>query len=288
MLCGYQGWFACEGDGAGRGWHHWAETLARRRPRRKRPCRSLARPLRTGPRRTFRHEDHRCRRPAGRGLQLVQKATVLRHFQWMRDAGIDGVLVQRFTGALRDPLILRQSNTVLAHCREGANRYGRTYAVEYDLSGLGAGCVDTVIDDWRALRQRMKLGRIRPICATAARRWSRSGASGSTTAEILAGGLPQVAEIPPRRRLLRDRRRADRLANARPRHHARQGLVGRAAAGQSRQSLDHRPLHHAASGRRTRRPLLEARPGVVPRATVWNTCRWSFRASVGTTSTTVL
>ncbi len=23
VLCGYQGWFCAEGDGAGRGWYHW-------------------------------------------------------------------------------------------------------------------------------------------------------------------------------------------------------------------------------------------------------------------------
>ena len=40
---------------------------------------------------------------------------------------------------------------VLASCREGANRHGRAYAVMYDLSGLPAGHIDDVINDWRAL-----------------------------------------------------------------------------------------------------------------------------------------
>ena len=25
VMCGYQGWFTCEGDGAGRGWFHWGK-----------------------------------------------------------------------------------------------------------------------------------------------------------------------------------------------------------------------------------------------------------------------
>src|SRR5881394_2747628 len=58
------------------------------------------------------------------------------HFQWMRDYGIDGAFVQRFINDLRDPRALRHNNTVLAHCREGANRFGRAYVVMYDLSGL--------------------------------------------------------------------------------------------------------------------------------------------------------
>ena len=54
------------------------------------------------------------------------RKTVLRHFQWMRQYGIDGVFVQRFIGEVLYPPGLRQFNTVLDHCREGANRSGRT------------------------------------------------------------------------------------------------------------------------------------------------------------------
>ncbi len=85
------------------------------------------------------------------------KATVLRHFQWMRDYGIDGAFVQRFIASLGDPKALWQSNAVLSHCREGANRFGRTYAVMYDLSGLGADRMQEVMDDWVALRARMRI-----------------------------------------------------------------------------------------------------------------------------------
>ena len=51
--------------------------------------------------------------------------TVLRHFQWMKDYGIDGVFVQRFINDLSRPNGLRHVNVVLNHCREGANLYGR-------------------------------------------------------------------------------------------------------------------------------------------------------------------
>jgi hypothetical protein len=50
---------------------------------------------------------------------------------------------------------LEHCNTVLASCREGANLHGRAYAVMYDLSGLPAGHIDDVIDDWRILRKKM-------------------------------------------------------------------------------------------------------------------------------------
>jgi hypothetical protein len=73
----------------------------------------------------------------------------------MRDYGIDGAFVQRFIADLRDARALRHNNTVLAHCREGANRFGRAYVVMYDLSGLGTNRIQEVMDDWRALRTRM-------------------------------------------------------------------------------------------------------------------------------------
>ena len=83
--------------------------------------------------------------------------TVLRHFQWMQDYGIDGVFVQRFAGEVFHPLGLRQFNTVLDHCREGANKYGRTYAVMYDLSGMRAGQMGKVMEDWKLLIDKMQI-----------------------------------------------------------------------------------------------------------------------------------
>jgi hypothetical protein len=73
----------------------------------------------------------------------------------MREYGIDGVFVQRFAGPLRDARHLRANNVVLDHCREGANRSGRTYALMYDLSGLGPNRVAEVVADWRELRTKM-------------------------------------------------------------------------------------------------------------------------------------
>jgi len=47
---------------------------------------------------------------------------------------------------------------VLTHCREGVNREGRAYAVMYDLSGLPSGGIETVIQDWKRLRDQMRIG----------------------------------------------------------------------------------------------------------------------------------
>ena len=138
VMCGYQGWFNAEGDGAERGWIHWTKRRGPLGPSNAKidlwPDVSelgVEEKFATG-----------FTNAAGRTLEVFssfKQATVLRHFQWMREYGIDGAFVQRFITDLRDPRALRHNNTVLANCREGANRFGRAYAVMYDLSGLGRG-----------------------------------------------------------------------------------------------------------------------------------------------------
>jgi len=157
VMCGYQGWFTAPGDGSGRGWSHygrqgrfdpdhctidlWPDVSELGEDER----------FATG----FRHAD-------GSVAQVFSshcRKTVLRHFRWMQQYGLDGVFVQRFAVETFHPLNLNHCNTVLAHCREGANRYGRAYAVMYDLSGLRAGQMDRVIEDWKRLVDRMRIGR---------------------------------------------------------------------------------------------------------------------------------
>ena len=157
VMCGYQGWFNCEGDGAGRGWVHWVKGRGAPSPTNIKvdlwPDVSEL-----GPDERFNTE---LRHADGRVAQVFssfRKETVLRHFQWMHDYGLDGVFVQRFAAGAKSADFQRQNNAVLAHCREGANRFGRAYAVMYDLSGLGEGRIDQVIEDWRNLRLRMKIG----------------------------------------------------------------------------------------------------------------------------------
>ena len=89
---------------------------------------------------------------------LVEK-TVRRHFKWMQDYGIDGVFVQRFGAEIRHVMGLYHFNTVLANCRAGANAHGRAWAVMFDLSGLGRGGTQVIIDDWKMLVDKMRIGR---------------------------------------------------------------------------------------------------------------------------------
>ena len=156
VMCGYQGWFNVEGDGAERGSVHWTKRRGPLAPGNAKidlwpDVSELTADERFAT--AFKHADGR----AAEVFSSFKQATVLRHFQWMRDYGIDGAFVQRFPTDLRDANGLRHANTVLANCREGANRSGRAYAVMYDLSGLRAGQTQEVIADWRSLRTRMHI-----------------------------------------------------------------------------------------------------------------------------------
>lgn len=157
VMCGYQGWFGAEGDGLGRGWYHWAGGGEFRPGRCKIDLWPDLSELDPDERyaTAFRHAD-------GRPAQVFSSfnaKTVLRHFRWMRQYGIDGVFVQRFATEVFHDKGLRQFNVVLQNCREGANRSGRAYAVMYDLSGVGAGQMTRVMDDWRLLVDRMQVTR---------------------------------------------------------------------------------------------------------------------------------
>ncbi len=157
VMCGYQGWFNCYGDGADLGWTHWArhqgKTFA--------PGNVAvdlwpdvseyddAELFETG----FRLADA----TRARVFSSYNNATVVRHFEWMRDYGIDGAFVQRFANGLTNQKLKHHKDVVLANAREAANRAGRAYAVMYDLSGLKAGEITRVSDDWRQLRETMQI-----------------------------------------------------------------------------------------------------------------------------------
>jgi hypothetical protein len=153
IMCGYQGWFAAEGDGYGRGFVHWGGVtgnpprasvdlwpdLSEYNQDEKYPT-------------NFRHQDG----AAAYVFSSADRRTVLRHFKWMNDYGIDGVFVQRFTSVTGDEKRYRISNTVLNRCREGANTYGRAFAVMYDTS-LDRKSVDAIKTDWTRLTKEMQI-----------------------------------------------------------------------------------------------------------------------------------
>jgi hypothetical protein len=155
IMCGYQGWFRCPGDAADMGWVHWSGDSRRLVPS------SLT--FEMWPDMSDYAADERFAapgftHPGGRQAYLFSSdnaATVLRHFGWMRDHGIDGAWLQHFVVDLpggpsqgRYPSRLR----VLRHVREAANRTGRVWALSYDIAGMPAERIfDVLTADWKKL-----------------------------------------------------------------------------------------------------------------------------------------
>jgi hypothetical protein len=156
VLCGYQGWFTCPGDGSCRGWFHWGRDTFE-------PGQCT---IDLWPDMTEYGADEACPTPfrfadgsPAYVFSSMTPKTVWRHFKWMHDYGIDGAFVQRFVVQTLGEKPLLHANTVLANCREGANRFGRVYAVMYDLSGLQKDQIRLVIEDWKMLVDKMRLSK---------------------------------------------------------------------------------------------------------------------------------
>jgi hypothetical protein len=152
VLLGYQGWFTCPSDGSGR-WTHWArgtpspETLS----------------IDVYPDLTELGPDERCEVPgmtiAGKPAYLFSSRnpkTVARHFKWMQQYGLDGVLVQRFVGEIRRKRA--DGEVVLKNIMAAAKESGRTFAIEYDVSGANPETFAQIIkDDWTYLVDEIKV-----------------------------------------------------------------------------------------------------------------------------------
>lgn len=150
VVCGYQGWFRAEGDGAGLGWVHFGQG-GRFRPGR---CTFDVWPDLTGFGASERFSTP-FRFSDGRVAELfssVHPDTVRRHFRWMREYGISGAFVQRFGTVIvseRDRLV---ADRVLRNCVESAVAEGRALTVMYDLTNLPKERFTAIEEDWARVR----------------------------------------------------------------------------------------------------------------------------------------
>jgi len=154
VLLGYQGWFNCPGDGSPQNnWRTWAKGVP--------SADTLTIDL--YPDLSELDASERCLVPGmtvgGKPAYLYSawnRATVLRHFRWMKEYGLDGVLVQRFVGSIPDKR--STGDVVLKNVIAGARQYGRVFAIEYDITGANPETVeDTLKADWKYLVDDLKV-----------------------------------------------------------------------------------------------------------------------------------
>lgn len=159
IMTGYQGWFNGKDDGADLGWTHWARDRAKLFAPGNVTVDLWPDMSETTPAERYATGFKLANGETAYVFSSYNRTTVLRHFQWMKDYGIDGAFVQRFANGLKNESTRHHKDMVLSSCREGANLHGRAYAVMYDLSGLRAGETTRVSDDWKMLRDKMHMGK---------------------------------------------------------------------------------------------------------------------------------
>lgn len=157
LLMGYQGWFACPGDGSPvNRWVHWF--------RHQMPDASHA-TVDFWPDVSEMDDDELFATdmtlPDGSPAKVFSsynRKTTVRHFKWMKDNGLDGVFLQRFSSTLSSGSMFAFRNEVAANVRRGAEAYGRVFAMMYDISGQsGDTLISTLTNDWTYLTETMHL-----------------------------------------------------------------------------------------------------------------------------------
>jgi hypothetical protein len=157
MLFGYQGWFACTNDGSPPNrWVHWFRNGA---PYATNATVDFWPDVSELDNDELFHTAMNLSNGAPARVYAAYKTkTVVRHFKWMQDAGIDGVFLQRFTSELSDPAFFDWRNQITYNCRAGAEAYGRVFAVMYDISGQNSNTlVMRLTNDWLHISGTMRL-----------------------------------------------------------------------------------------------------------------------------------
>jgi hypothetical protein len=155
IMCGYQGWFRCPGDAADMGWIHYSRNGKTITPE----------PLvfEMWPDVRELGADGRFAAPGftlpdGSQAELFSSdnaRAVLRHFEWMRDYGIDGAWLQHFLVDLpggKQPQRYPSRRRVLGHVMHAAEQTGRAWALSFDIAGTPTDRIfDLLTAEWRRL-----------------------------------------------------------------------------------------------------------------------------------------
>ena len=154
VLVGYQGWFRCPGDGSPQdAWARWSKGA---------PAPSTM-VVDLYPDTSELDKTSLCKLPManinGKPAYVFSSFpynTTDKHFEWMQTYGIDGALLQRFINHI--PEQRAEGDRVLKNVRAAAEKHGRVFAVEYDLSGAHPDLVFAQLQaDWEYISDELKV-----------------------------------------------------------------------------------------------------------------------------------
>jgi len=147
VMVGYQGWYRTPNDPYDRGWVHWGDIPNGRFSVDQWPDTS-AYPI------EMLDKAGDIKTQSGKTAYLFSSAwphSTRLHFSWMRKHNIDGAFLQRF---LTDGTFATtgRAEWVMGNVRDAANREGRIWAVEYDVSGCPDDkLLESIQKDWKWL-----------------------------------------------------------------------------------------------------------------------------------------
>ncbi|MER5642953.1 glycoside hydrolase family 71/99-like protein [Streptosporangium sp. NPDC002524] len=151
VYAGYQGWFNAQGDGSPlNNWRHWSRGT---QPSPGNQTFELYPDMSKYPA-SARYQTGYAALGNGQPATLFSSyptAVIDQHFQWMSQHGIDGAAIQRFGSDVSTPgsANAQVRNTITSRARDAAEKHGRGFYVEYDVSGLTDANVEQVLTrDW--------------------------------------------------------------------------------------------------------------------------------------------
>ena len=172
VMCGYQGWFGTPEDGseltkrANTGWYHYRES-EQFRPGVRRNSIDFWPDMREYEKKYVVGEEKNNANsspfimPDGSHATLFSsydESTVMLHFKWMKQYGIDGAWMQRFLSEINASANKAHFDKVLDNAMKASNEYGRAIAVMYDMSGFTAESqLKIIVSDARNLMQKYSL-----------------------------------------------------------------------------------------------------------------------------------
>lgn len=163
VMTGYQGWFCAPGSGCSHGnhqntaWYHYRENEVFE-PGVLRNSIDFWPDMREYEKQYI---PGKFTYPNGQKATVFSsydKSTVMLHFKWMKDYGIDGAFMQRFVGEVIDnPKGKDHFDKVLESAMDASNRHQRAICVMYDLSGSTSARISKVLTDAQDIMNKYQL-----------------------------------------------------------------------------------------------------------------------------------
>jgi len=147
VLAGYQGWAGARSE-----WDHWAKGGGAPDPALGNEHFEMVPSVNEYPSGSL-HDTKFKHNGDGSVVKLYENAAegvVDLHFKWMKEYGMDGVLLQRFISECTKPgKSLTQRNTILQQMDAAASAHGRVYAMMWDMSGAASSWDTDIKNDWK-------------------------------------------------------------------------------------------------------------------------------------------